>query len=105
LQSLPNLTWPVAVHAKELRRKVIERIAHLATNNAFRVDVNYGRQNFRDGEHSRFRRGIDPRWRRRRSGRRWGWLRKPDDSARRQRGDYDGNPAESRGHLQANIQS
>ena len=58
LQRLSNLARTPAVVTKKLRVKIFDRITHRAANHTLGVDVNYGRQNFRDREDRRLRRRI-----------------------------------------------
>src|SRR5882724_10905347 len=58
LQGLTNLPRSKPVGTEELRIKIVERIAHGASNDAFCIDIHYRRQNLRHSQNGWFRSRI-----------------------------------------------
>src|SRR5262249_10093884 len=58
LQRLTDFAWPKPVIAEELGVKIVEGIAHRASDHALCIDIHYRRQDFGDGQNSGLRSRI-----------------------------------------------
>jgi hypothetical protein len=58
LQGLTNFARPKPIVTKELRVKIVERIAHGAPDDALGIDIDYRGQDFRHGQNGWFRSRI-----------------------------------------------